>query len=172
MRQAAGHIEVESEGGRGTRFCIYLPRVESTDRQRTPGAARNGQRRGAGQVVLVVEDEAPVRGLMTKVLEREGYRLLSAADGESAIALAEAHGGDIDLLIADLVMPGVNGREVAERLAILFPDMATILISGYTADEVVREGIRRGEYAFIPKPFDPDTLTRRVAEALHTRQPG
>lgn len=170
-RQAGGHVEVESETGRGTRFCVYLPRVESPDPGRRP-AALNGRRAGAGEVVLVVEDEAPVRGLMTKVLERKGYRVLSAADGEAALAMAEEHGGEIDLLIADLVMPGVSGREVAERLGVRFPDMATILISGYTADEVVREGIRQGEYDFIPKPFDPATLTSRVAEVLHARQPG
>ena len=163
IRQAGGHVEVESRPGEGARFNIYLPRVqpEKAGRPRTDTGAG-----GEGETVLVVEDEAAVRSLITRVLGREGYSVLTAPDGESALRVAADHAGGIDLLVADLVMPGMSGREVAERLTAAHPALATILISGYTADEVVREGINRGEYEFLPKPFDPSTLVARVREVL------
>ncbi|MFO7893771.1 MAG: PAS domain S-box protein [Longimicrobiales bacterium] len=172
VRQAGGHIEVESEPGRGARFSIYLPRADEADTEAVPpdGAIESVSTDGRGELVLVVEDEAPVRSLVRKVLERKGYRVLEAADGKAALELAADHHGEIDLLIADLVMPGLSGREVAERLNAAEPDLATILISGYTADEVVREGIEQGEFVFLPKPFSPEILTRRVAEVLRGRQ--
>ena len=173
VRQARGQVELESRPGEGTRVSIYLPRVDvgaERDGAAVP-SPREAAEPGGNEVILVVEDEAPVRGLVTKVLEREGFTVLSAEDGERALEVAGEHTGPIDLLIADLVMPGISGREVAERLGAKDPSMGIILISGYTTDEVVRDGIERGDYAFIPKPFTPATLTQRVADVLQGRHP-
>ena len=174
VRQAGGHVEVESRPGQGARFQVYLPRVTEPSREldATGAGFDDTDADSRGRTVLVVEDEAPVRGLIKRVLEREGYQVLAAPDGEAALRVAAEHAGTIHLLIADLVMPGMSGREVAERLTAAHPTLSTILISGYTADEVVRDGISRGEYEFIPKPFDPGTLTDRVSEVLRERQPG
>ncbi|MDX1673722.1 MAG: PAS domain S-box protein [Longimicrobiales bacterium] len=170
VRQAGGYVEVESRPGEGARFSLYLPRVEPERPGRVAAGTGTG---GNGETVLVVEDEEPVRHLITRILEREGYAVLTAPDGETALRVAADHPGSIDLLVADLVMPGMSGREVAERLTAAHPALETILISGYTADEVVREGINRGEYEFLPKPFDPPTLVSRVSAVLaRTPLPG
>jgi CheY-like chemotaxis protein len=168
IRQAGGHIEVASRLEAGTAFFLYLPRVERPAPQ--PESAHGpAPDPGTSRRILVVEDEPPVRGLIRKVLERKGYDVLTASDGETALQVAADRPGEIDLLIADLVMPGMSGREVAEKLAIMEPDMATILISGYTTDDLVRAGIEQGDYVFVPKPFSPETLTTRVAEVLRAR---
>lgn len=186
VRQAAGYVGVESEPGRGTRFLVYLPLAHDPvpDPPGTAGAApgpaspRPVERVAAGaggpagaegapqKTVLVVEDEAPVRALIRKILTRRGYAVLVARDGLEAVETAAGHPEPIDLLVADLVMPGLSGREVAERLRLARPGLATVFISGYTADEVVRRGIVDGEHVFLPKPFTPDALTRLVAEVL------
>lgn len=167
VRQAGGHIEVSSRDGAGTVFFIYLPRVSRAVAPEEPAGLQPDP--GTSGRILVVEDEAPVRNLIRKVLERKGYDVLTAEDGERALEVAAEWSGEIDLLIADLVMPGMSGREVAERLAIMEPELATILMSGYTADDLVRAGIEQGHYTFIPKPFSPETLTTRVAEVLRAR---
>jgi len=165
VRQAAGYIGVESRPGMGATFSIYLPRVHDHPDQ-PPAPEPPVELAGEGDVVLVVEDEGPVRTLIARVLERRGYHVLTAEDGPAALRVAGEHAGPIHLLIADLVMPGLSGREVAERLAPEHPEMAIILISGYTADEVVRQGILTGEREFLPKPFTPNALARKVAAVL------
>jgi two-component system cell cycle sensor histidine kinase/response regulator CckA len=171
VRQAGGFIGVRSRPGAGARFLVYLPRL---NRAAAPVATAPESRRsrpvvGGGEVVLVVEDERPVRRLVARVLERRGYRVLQAEDGEEALALARQVGAPIDLMVVDLVMPGLNGREVAERLTPSQPGMAVVFISGYTADEVVRQGIVAGEHEFLPKPFTPDILAEKVATVLQRR---
>ena len=121
---------------------------------------------GQRPTILVVEDEAPVRSLMTKILARRGYRVLAAEDGQHALREAGAWNGEIDLLITDLVMPGLSGREVAERLAEDRPALRTVFVSGYTADEVVRRGVVSGEHVFLGKPFTPADLVACVAKVL------
>jgi two-component system cell cycle sensor histidine kinase/response regulator CckA len=103
------------------------------------------------------------------VLERRGYRVLQAENGEEALAVAGEAEEAIDLMVVDLVMPGLNGREVAERLVSTQPGVAVVFISGYTADEVVRQGIVAGQHEFLPKPFTPDILVEKVATVLRSR---
>jgi PAS domain S-box-containing protein len=171
VRQASGYIGVETVPDVGTTFSVYLPRVE--DAPVRPGSQTESpvELESDGDLVLVVEDEAPVRTLIARILERRGYTVLRAADGQEALELAERQREPINLLIADLVMPGLTGREVADRLTALYPEMAVILISGYTADEVVREGILTGARNFLPKPFTPDALARTVAAVLGQKNP-
>jgi nitrogen-specific signal transduction histidine kinase/CheY-like chemotaxis protein len=177
VRQAGGYVGVRSAPGCGASFSVYLPRIEA-GADRRPGdsaletpPAPDGGIDGTGETILVVEDEAPVRRLMKKILERRGYRVLSAGDGEAAVKLAAAQDGPIDLLIADLVMPGIGGREVAERLEERRPGLLTVFVSGYTADEVVRRGIVHGQHAFLPKPFTPAALLQKVRDVLEARAP-
>jgi two-component system cell cycle sensor histidine kinase/response regulator CckA len=172
VRQASGFIRLETAPGRGTRFHIYLPRVAGAV-ERDDGASTDAPEveGGAGELILVVEDEAPVRKLMARVLSRRGYTVLEAESGADAIERVAAHGQPLDLLVADLVMPGMSGREVAERLTADQPGLRTIFVSGYTADEVVRQGIVEGHHVFLPKPFTPALLTATVAEALAGRPP-
>ncbi len=171
VRQAAGYIGVETVPGAGTTFRVYLPRVEDATPRPSSDTKTPVELEADGDLVLVVEDEAPVRTLIARILERRGYTVLQAADGQEALDLAERQQERIDLLIADLVMPGLSGREVADRLTARYPEMAVILISGYTADEVVREGILTGVRNFLPKPFTPDALARTVAAVLGQKSP-
>ncbi len=169
VRQGAGYIGVETDPGTGTTFSVYLPRAEDAVPEPAPEEKSPVELEADGDLVLVVEDEAPVRTLIARILQRRGYTVIEAADGQEALDLAARQRDPIDLLIADLVMPGLSGREVADRLAPLHPDMAVILISGYTADEVVREGILTGARNFLPKPFTPDALARIVAGVLRKK---
>jgi len=122
--------------------------------------------RGGDETVLLVEDAAPVRTLARRSLEARGYRVLEAADGPSALQLSDRHGGGIDILVTDVVMPGMSGRELAERLAPERPSMKVLYTSGYTDDAMVRQGVLNAGVAFLQKPFVPDTLARKVREVL------
>jgi CheY-like chemotaxis protein len=119
--------------------------------------------------VLVAEDEPTVRELVRAVLERAGYTVLVAANGLEALAVAERHPGRIDLLLTDVVMPRLGGRELAERLTGLRPDTKVVLVSGYTDDAGVHEGVSEGGAAFVQKPFTSSTLLARIAEVLAAR---
>jgi signal transduction histidine kinase/CheY-like chemotaxis protein len=166
VRQLKGHVFVYSELGRGTSFKIYLPRLpryagpeEAGVQEPAPAAApRTG-------TVLVVEDEAPVRGFTCEVLRAHGHAVLAAAGPEEAIALAAGPGSEIDLLLTDVIMPGMTGVELARRLIPSHPRMRVLLTSGYTEhSEAVQQGL--GKALFIQKPFTPGALARKVSEAL------
>ena len=144
------------------------PQPERLDSREEQPASRSAPE-AEGRTILVVEDEAPVRSLIRKVLRRRGYDVLVAGDGQEALQRLDEHDGRVDLLIADLVMPGMSGREVAEQCRLQRTDIAVIFISGYTADEVMRRGIVAGEHIFLPKPFTPGQLTGLVAEVLEER---
>ena len=167
VKQAGGYVWAHSEPGDGSRFDVFIPRVESGGRTTAPATDGAAPRRGGrGETILLVEDEAPVRTLARRVLEKNGYRILEAEDPAAALALVERHDGPIDLLFTDVVMPGMSGGELAERLRATRPDLPTLFTSGYTEDEVVRRGVSAGEAAFMEKPFTPDELLRQIRQVL------
>ncbi|WP_437538704.1 ATP-binding protein [Sorangium sp. So ce726] len=167
VSQSGGLIEVESELGRGTTFRVYLPRVEE-HAEVTPARARPSPA-GGDETVLVVEDDDAVRKLIVDVLERRGYGVLSAASGEEALAMLAREGEDaVDLLLTDLVMPGMNGRELAERAVAIHPRARVLYISGY-AEDVLAGAEPDRELALLQKPFTPETLAHRLRELLDRR---
>ena len=163
VRQSSGFIWVYSEPGHGTSFKIYLPRV---DEPVSPAGAPAPQVVGGSETVLVVEDVAAVRAVTRQMLERQGYCVLEAANGATALSLARQHHSAIHLLVTDVVMPEVSGRELADQLVQLRPDMKVLFMSGYTDDAVVRHGILQEGIAYLQKPFTPDTLARKVRAVL------
>ena len=124
---------------------------------------------GGTETVLLVEDAAAVRAVTKQVLERQGYKVLEAADGEAALQLAQRHRGPIHLLLTDVVMPRLSGRELAEQFARLRPDTRVLYASGYTDDSVVRHGILESGTAYLQKPFSPESLARKVRDVLDAR---
>ena len=165
VRQSSGSISVDSEPGQGSTFKIYFPRVEEKLGEEKGRELGKELPRG-GETVLVVEDERKVRILTVQILRRQGYKVMEAANGGEALLLCEKHKGDIHLLTTDVVMPGISGRELAERLLLLHPEMKVLYMSGYTDDAIVRHKIFEGEINFIQKPFSLDGLVRKVRGVL------
>jgi signal transduction histidine kinase len=165
VKQSGGSVWVYSEPGHGTTFKIYLPRVEGTDEAVAPTKARDERVEGS-ETILVVEDDEGVRKLTVKVLRATGYTVLEAANGNEAIALCERHQGTIHLLATDVVMPGMGGRVLAERLIAVVPGMKVLYLSGYTDDTIVRHGVLNASVEFLQKPFTPLALARKVREVL------
>jgi len=165
VKQSGGYIWVESEPGRGATFTIWLPRVEGT--AEPPAAAPPPSAAlGGSETLLLVEDQAEVRRLTKKVLEARGYHVLAAADGEEALRVSQQHQGPIHLLVSDVVMPGMSGREVGLVLAPSRPEMRELYISGYADDSIVEQGVLAAGLAFLQKPFMPEVLARKVREVL------
>src|SRR5881398_1702066 len=164
VKQAGGFIWVYSEPGQGTSFKVYFPRV---DEPAEPAAATaTAEPTGGTETVLVVEDAASVRMVTRSVLERFGYVVLEAPNVETALRLAAKHHGPIQLLLTDVVMPGLSGRQLAEQLAQLRPDMKVLYASGYADHAIVHHGILESGIANIQKPFTPESLARRVRQVL------
>ena len=165
VQQCGGHIGVCSRVGRGTTFTIHLPAAEEVAppgrAEAAPGAAPPGT-----ETILLVEDEPAVRAMTRRSLRSNGYTLLEAGDGGHAVRLCERHPGPIHLLVSDVVMPGMGGRQLADRLTALRPDMRVLFVSGYTDDAVVRHGVLQSEVAFLQKPFSPDALRQKVRDVL------
>lgn len=164
IKASGGHVAVESEVGRGTIFNLYFPTVEEPDRVSLP-SSRFGQP-GGSETVLLVEDEDGVRNLARQALESRGYRVFEAANGEAALKLCRERSEGIDLLLSDVVMPGMSGRELRHHVTMLFPQTRVIFTSGYTDDAVVRHGVYRSESDFLQKPFTIPSLLRKVREVL------
>ncbi len=167
VRQSGGHVEVDSRPGQGTEFRIYLPRVSAAPAPSAPAAAAGAipSARG-GETVLLAEDEEDVRDLARRMLEAKGYAVLEAADGERALAVARAHAQPIHLLLTDVVMPVMGGRDLAAALLGDRPGIRVLFMSGYTDDAVVRHGVVDLEAGFLQKPFGSADLLRKVRETL------
>jgi len=165
VKQSDGYIEVFSEPHVGTTFKIYLPAVEQqVDTLATlDSATSNGQ----GETILLVEDEKYVRELALHALKARGYEVLAATDGRNAQQIADEFRGRIDLLITDVVMPRMNGRQLTEALRRTFPTIKVLYTSGYTDDAVVLHGILRKEVSFLQKPYTPALLTKKVRSVLN-----
>jgi CheY-like chemotaxis protein len=164
VRQLKGWIRVRSEVGRGSRFDIFFPRIGGAAPER-PKMVEGSAQRGS-ETVLVVEDQPEVRRLTMVILERMGYRLLEARDGAEALALLQSARAPIDLMITDVVMPGMNGRELATRAVELLPKLKVLYISGYTADAIGRQGVLDPGVAYLPKPFTATQLSAKIREVL------
>ncbi len=173
---AGGVVRVTSAPGEGSTFALYMPRVATPARGTTPahgnyvGLPSRGVADGdTPAAILVVEDERAVRLIVRETLVRSGYHVLVAEDGMQALAVARAHRGPIDLLLTDVVMPGMSGRELAEALAQERPDTRVLFTSGYTEDEVLHRGVSADTVAFLAKPFTPESLVARVTTVLATQ---
>ncbi len=165
VKQSGGFIWVYSEPGHGTSFKVYFPRVDEPA-EPTAASTAGTEPRGGTETVLVVEDAASVRMVTRQVLERFGYAILEAPNGETALRLAAKHHGPIHLLLTDVIMPGLSGRQLAEQLAQLRPDMKVLYASGYADQAIVHHGILDSDIAYLQKPFTPETLARRVRQVL------
>ncbi len=162
VKQSHGNVWVYSEVGHGTTFKVYLPRA---DRDALPQAPAELPQ-GGTETILLVEDEAQVRAIVKRTLERGGYAVLTASGPEEALKICETSLLPIDLLLTDVVMPQMNGRELAERIRVLRPTTKTLFMSGYTDDAILRHGVLDQGVPFLQKPVTPSSLTRKVRETL------
>jgi len=165
VKQSGGYIWIYSEVGKGAAFKIYLPRVDERA-ERYKHEAAPAEIPGGTETILLVEDEDIVRRLAKQVLESRGYRVIEAASGKDAIRLAEDKPDAIDLLLTDVVMPEMSGRELAGRLASLRPEIRVLYMSGYTDDTIIHHRVLEAGINFIQKPFTPDALALKAREAL------
>jgi len=165
VKQSDGHISVYSEPGMGTTFKIYLPRVEERTEALAEAPIVTPLSRGA-ETILLVEDEPDLLQLTQECLARQGYRVFSAIDAESALDLAGKHPGAIDLLLTDLVMPGVSGRDLAQMLLRIQPDLRVLYMSGYTRDLITKHGVLEADIFLLEKPFTIDSLCVKVRQVL------
>jgi PAS domain S-box-containing protein len=165
IAQSGGHIEVHSTPGQGTTFTIDLPRIEDPTAASEPLLPQIGPPQGT-ETILLAEDEAPVRGLAREVLQMLGYTVLEAASGEEALQRCQQHAGPVHLLVTDVVMPGMSGPELAERLASTSSALKVLYLTGYADDAVAHHGVLEPGTSLLHKPFTPDALARRVREVL------
>ena len=166
IQQSGGNIWVYSEPGLGTTFKIYLPTMEGETESLRPAAVSTKPMQGF-ETILLVEDEEMVRKLACTVLQKNGYRVLEASNGDNALDVVEGRNGNpIHLVVTDVVMPGMSGRQLADRLVSLQPELKVLYMSGYTDNAIVHHGVLDPGIAYIQKPFTPDALASKVRKIL------
>jgi two-component system, cell cycle sensor histidine kinase and response regulator CckA len=170
VKQSSGYVFAQSEVGAGTTFYVYLPRVEESAEELSPAKTLQNEAGGC-ETVLLVEDEESVRELVHVTLVSRGYKVLQAENGEAGLRIAEACKEPIDILITDVVMPGMGGRELAKRLLALRTGISVLYLSGYTEDAVVTQGAIGPATAFLQKPFTLQNLVKKVREVLRAKAP-
>jgi CheY-like chemotaxis protein len=166
VEQSGGHIHVRSQPGAGTTFEICFPRSDAP--QVVKAAAPEAPSVRGHETILVVEDDPQVRGVTIRALEGSGYRVIPAASGEEALVIARESGERLDMVVTDVVMPGLTGREVVDELRRSLPDIPALFVSGYTQDAIAQRGVLDSGVEFLPKPFTPSTLVARVRAMLDT----
>jgi PAS domain S-box-containing protein len=165
VKQSEGNIWVYSEPGKGTTFKIYLPRVDEP-LEEVPEKVIEGELPRGDETILVAEDNEEVRKVIVRILKRQGYNVLEAAHGDEALLVCKEHEGPIHLMVPDVVMPGMSGRELAERLSSIHPNIKVLYMSGYTDNVITHHGILEKGINYIQKPFTVDGLARKVREVL------
>jgi CheY-like chemotaxis protein len=167
VRQCGGFIRVDSQPGCGASFTIYLPRMEGAYAE-TPAPVPEPEPAAArgDETVLVVEDQQNVRGIISEILRRGGYQVLEAANGGDALLLCESHPGPIHLVLTDVVMPGMSGRDLARRIESLKPGAKVLFMSGYTGGTIDISAAPGAGFAYFQKPFTPQSLARKVRQTL------
>jgi PAS domain S-box-containing protein len=165
IKQSGGHVWVYSEPGHGTTFKIYLPRVEAPVGLPSAKAAPSPPR-GGTETIVVVEDEEHVRALVCQILDGRGYTVLDARNGHEALDLCARHQGPIHLMVTDVVMPLMSGRDLAERVVRTRPELKILYVSGYTDNVIAHHGVLKKGFALVQKPFTAETLARKVREVL------
>jgi PAS domain S-box-containing protein len=163
VKQSGGYVWAYSELGQGTTFKVYLPLAKQEPQVAKPAPAPP---RASGETVLVVEDEATVRTMTSRALHEHGYRVVEASSGGEALELIRRHDGTLDLIVTDVVMPGLDGPGLAEQVARLRPALPILFMSGYTDDDIVRRGLLEAGQPFLQKPFTPEALIERVTDLL------
>jgi PAS domain S-box-containing protein len=169
VEQSGGHVDVSSEEGRGTTFMVYLPRLEARV-PRAEVAATPRPPHARSETILLVEDEAALRGIIGEILTEGGYHLLEAATPRQALQIVGAHEGPIHAVLTDVVMPEMSGRELADRLKLLRPDLPVVYMSGYTDDAIGHHGLLDPGTLFLQKPFTADALLWKMHGALAASQ--
>jgi two-component system, cell cycle sensor histidine kinase and response regulator CckA len=169
VKQSGGYIWVYSEPGRGSSFKVYLPRVEEAPEALPAARARSGEQKGS-ETILLVEDQPQVRELARMALSEKGYTVLVTSSTDDAENVCATHGAEIHLLLTDLIMPGISGRELAKRLTARHPKMRVLYMSGYTFSIVqqtaAQSGLLEDGVSFLQKPFTPSALSEKVREVL------
>jgi PAS domain S-box-containing protein len=169
VRQSGGHVEVRSEPGAGSEFRVVLPAAQHTAAEVVPPRPAGDESLAGEETLLVVEDEESVRRLAVLALREHGYRVLEAANGAEALRTLGTFDDDIDLVVTDVVMPVMGGRQLVEALKPLRPDARVLYVSGYTDDAVIRHGVQRADVAFLQKPYTPQELAEKVRRVLDGR---
>lgn len=164
VQQCKGYVDVKSNLGEGTIFYLYFPRVQTLVQTQLEAVEKPNE--SGSETILLAEDEVLVRNLAERILSRSGYRVLVAQDGREALDLCRTYSGCIDLLLTDVVMPHLSGRELAEQVLVLRPQIKVLYMSGHIDDTIIYHGVQRSEFAFLQKPFSLRSLTAKVREVL------